>query len=71
MPKDIVDIKAALRLKGFSFRISSRVKGIKAGIHKSQHKGISPDPMVMNSNILTGDYTVDTTVFMLKSLRTK
>src|SRR3972149_2498705 len=43
MPKDIIDIKAALRLKGFSFRISSRVKGIKAGIHKSQHKGISPD----------------------------
>jgi uncharacterized protein (DUF58 family) len=43
MPKDIVDIKAALKLKGFSFRISSRVRGIKAGIHKSQHKGISPD----------------------------
>jgi uncharacterized protein (DUF58 family) len=43
MSKDIVDIKAALKLKGFSFRISSRVKGMKAGIHKSQHKGISPD----------------------------
>ena len=43
MLKDIVDVKAALRLRGFSFRISSRVKSIKAGIHKSQHKGISPD----------------------------
>jgi uncharacterized protein (DUF58 family) len=43
MPKDIVDIEAALKLKGFSLRISSRVKGLKAGIHKSLHRGISPD----------------------------
>jgi Uncharacterized conserved protein (some members contain a von Willebrand factor type A (vWA) domain) len=43
MSKDIIDIEAAVRLKGFSFRISSRVKGTKTGIHKSPHKGVSPD----------------------------
>ena len=45
MPKDIVDIEAALKLKGASFRISSRVRGIRAGIHKSLHTGVSPDFM--------------------------
>jgi uncharacterized protein (DUF58 family) len=40
---DVIDIEAALRLRGFSFRISSHVKGLKTGIHKSRHKGISPD----------------------------
>lgn len=45
MPKDIVDIEAASKLKGFSFRISPRVRGLRTGIHKSFHKGISPDFM--------------------------
>jgi uncharacterized protein (DUF58 family) len=45
MPKDIVDIEAALKLKGFSFRISSRVRGLRTGIHKSFHRGISLDFM--------------------------
>lgn len=43
MSKDIIDIEAASSLKGFSFRISSRVKGTKTGVHKSSYKGISPD----------------------------
>jgi uncharacterized protein (DUF58 family) len=43
MSKDIVDVEAALKLKGFSFRIKSSVNGLKAGIHKSLRKGISPD----------------------------
>ncbi len=43
MPREIIDIEAALRLKLFSFHISSQVKGLKAGIHKSPYKGISPD----------------------------
>ena len=45
MPKDIVDTEATLKLEGFSFRISPRVRGLRAGIHKSFHKGISPDFM--------------------------
>lgn len=43
MLKEIIDIEAALGLKGFYFRIPSRVKGTKTGIHKSPYKGISPD----------------------------
>lgn len=45
MPKDIVDIEAVSKLKGFSFRVSPRVRGLRTGIHKSFHKGISPDFM--------------------------
>ena len=45
MPKDIVNLEAALKLRGFSFRTSSRIKGLRTGIHKSSHKGISPDFM--------------------------
>lgn len=43
MPEDIIDVKAALKLKGFSFRVLSQVMGRKPGIHKSTHKGVSPD----------------------------
>jgi uncharacterized protein (DUF58 family) len=43
MPQEIIDIEAALRLKLFSFRTPSQVKNLKAGIHKSPYKGISPD----------------------------
>jgi len=43
MPQNIIDVEAALKLKVFSFRVSSQVKGLKAGIHKSPYKGISPD----------------------------
>ena len=39
----ILDIDAASRLKRFYFRSPSRVRGRKAGIHKSLYKGISPD----------------------------
>lgn len=45
MSYGILDIETALRLKRFSFRTPSRVKGRKAGIHKSYYKGISPDFM--------------------------
>jgi uncharacterized protein (DUF58 family) len=45
MSKDIIDIEAALKLRGFFFRISSRIRGYRVGIHKSFHKGISPDFM--------------------------
>ncbi len=43
MPQEIIDIEAAVRLKPFSFHSLSHVKGIKAGVHKSPYKGISPD----------------------------
>jgi uncharacterized protein (DUF58 family) len=43
MPRDIIDVEAALKLRVLSFRVSSQVKGLKAGIHKSPYKGISPD----------------------------
>lgn len=43
MPREIIDIGAASRLKLFSFRTSSQVRNLKAGIHKSPYKGISPD----------------------------
>ncbi|HSE84306.1 MAG TPA: DUF58 domain-containing protein [Thermodesulfobacteriota bacterium] len=43
MSKDMVDAEAVTGLKGFYFRISPRIKGTKAGIHKSPYKGISPD----------------------------
>ncbi len=45
MSKEILDIETALRLKRFYFRTPSRVRGRKAGIHKSYYKGISPDFM--------------------------
>ncbi len=45
MLKTIIDTEAALRLKGFSFIVPSRVKGQKAGIHKSYYKGSSPNFM--------------------------
>lgn len=43
MPEDFIDVKAALKLKGFSFPVLSPVSGQKPGIHKSTHKGVSPD----------------------------
>ena len=43
MSNSILDIETALRLKGFYFRTPSKVKGYKAGIHKSYYNGISPD----------------------------
>lgn len=43
MSNDIVDIDTALKLKGFYFRTPRRIRGNKAGIHKSYYKGISPD----------------------------
>ena len=43
MLKDIIDTDAATKLRGFSFRIPIPVKSFKVGIHKSYHKGISPD----------------------------
>ena len=43
MSNGILDIETALRLKGFHFRTPSKVKGYKAGIHKSYYNGISPD----------------------------
>lgn len=43
MSKDILDIETALRLKNFHFRVPSRVRGYKTGIHKSYYNGISPD----------------------------
>lgn len=45
MTKEIVNIEAALKLRGLSFRTSSCIKGLRTGIHKSFHKGISPDFM--------------------------
>jgi uncharacterized protein (DUF58 family) len=45
MPKDIVNIEAALKLRTFSFHTSSHIRGLQTGIHKSFHKGISPDFM--------------------------
>ncbi|MER3445732.1 MAG: DUF58 domain-containing protein [Candidatus Dadabacteria bacterium] len=45
MPEDIVDVEAVLKLRGLFFHTSSRVRGLRAGIHKSLHKGISPDFM--------------------------
>ncbi len=43
MSEALIDVNASLRLRGFSFRVSPRVKGFKSGIHKSVYKGISPD----------------------------
>jgi uncharacterized protein (DUF58 family) len=43
MANGILDIETALRLRRFYFRSPSRVRGRKAGIHKSLYKGISPD----------------------------
>jgi uncharacterized protein (DUF58 family) len=43
MSEALIDVNASLRLRGFSFRISPRIKGFKSGIHKSIYKGISPD----------------------------
>jgi uncharacterized protein (DUF58 family) len=43
MANGILDIETASRLKRFYFRSPSRVRGRKAGIHKSLYKGISPD----------------------------
>lgn len=45
MSYDILDIDTANRLKRFYFRTASRVRGRKAGIHKSFYKGVSPDFM--------------------------
>lgn len=39
----ILDIETAHRLRRLHFRSPSRVRGRKAGIHKSYYKGISPD----------------------------
>ncbi|MFI5323935.1 MAG: DUF58 domain-containing protein [Thermodesulfobacteriota bacterium] len=43
MANGILDIEIASRLRRFYFRSPSRVRGRKAGIHKSLYKGISPD----------------------------
>jgi uncharacterized protein (DUF58 family) len=43
MANGILDIETASRLRRFYFRSPSRVRGRKAGIHKSLYKGISPD----------------------------
>ncbi len=43
MSEDLIDLQATSRLRAFSFRITPKTKGIKTGIHKSVHKGISPD----------------------------
>ena len=43
MTNSILDIETASRLRRFYFRSPSRVRGRKAGIHKSLWKGISPD----------------------------
>ena len=43
MTNSILDIETASRLKRFYFRSPSRVRGRKAGLHKSLYKGISPD----------------------------
>jgi len=43
MSNGILDIETALRLKGFHFRTPSKVRGYKAGIHKSYYNGISTD----------------------------
>ncbi len=43
MANGILDIETASRLRRFYFRSPSRVRGRKAGIHKSLWKGISPD----------------------------
>lgn len=43
MANGILDIETASRLRRFYFRSPSRVRGRKAGLHKSLYKGISPD----------------------------
>ena len=43
MSNGILDIETALRLKSFYFRTPSKVRGFKAGIHKSYYTGVSPD----------------------------
>lgn len=43
MANGILDMETASRLRRFYFRSPSRVRGRKAGIHKSLYKGISPD----------------------------
>ena len=43
MANSILDIETASRLRRFYFRSPSRVRGRKAGLHKSLYKGISPD----------------------------
>lgn len=45
MSYGILDIETAIRLKRFYFRTPSRIRGRKAGIHKSFYKGVSPDFM--------------------------
>ncbi|HML94682.1 MAG TPA: DUF58 domain-containing protein [Thermodesulfobacteriota bacterium] len=41
----LLDLETASRLRRFFFRAPSRVRGRKAGIHKSYYRGISPDFM--------------------------
>jgi len=43
MSEDLIDLQATSRLRAFSFRIPPNIKGTRTGIHKSVHKGISPD----------------------------
>ncbi|MGQ0793216.1 MAG: DUF58 domain-containing protein [Deltaproteobacteria bacterium] len=43
MSRELIDIKAASKLKGFHFGAKSRASGYASGIHKSAHKGVSPD----------------------------
>jgi uncharacterized protein (DUF58 family) len=43
MSEALIDVNASLRLRGFSFRISPRIKGFRSGVHRSIYKGISPD----------------------------
>ena len=43
MSEGLIDTGAVYRLRNFTFRIPSRFKGARAGIHKSLHRGISPD----------------------------
>ena len=45
MSKEILDIETAIRLKNFNFRISTKVRAYKSGIHKSSYHGMSPDFM--------------------------
>ncbi len=43
MSEGLIDIGAVFRLRNFTFRVPSRFKGVRVGIHKSLHRGVSPD----------------------------